>query len=121
MLHKKELIHNKTAACAVRAPAMSCVSSGSYENSDKNREPVFPVPAYPLPVSCSDLVQEQKEDPTLQALYCQVLPDHEVESATCCYFLQKWAFVLPAKLRPLVLQIAHDGVSGVLPRGKENL
>lgn len=44
--------------CAVTR-AMSCVSSGSsLENSDKNREPVFPLPAYSMPVSCNELVQE---------------------------------------------------------------
>ncbi|XP_030271930.1 uncharacterized protein LOC115581177 isoform X1 [Sparus aurata] len=119
--------------CAVTR-AMSSVSSGSaVENFDRKRKPVFPVPAYHLPVSCSDLIQEQKDDPTLQVLFCQVLPDHEVESAACGYFLQdgilvrKWVphgecfvgdeivqVVLPLKRRPTVLQIAHDGVSGHL-------
>ncbi|CAB1449113.1 unnamed protein product [Pleuronectes platessa] len=35
-----------------------------------------------------DLVKEQQDDPTLQALYNQVLPDDEVESAAHGYFLQ---------------------------------
>lgn len=119
--------------CAVTR-AMSSVSSGSaVENSDRKRKPVFPVSAYQLPVSCSDLIQEQKDDLTLQRLFCQVLPDHEVESAACGYFLQdgslvrKWVphrecfvgdeivqVLLPVKLRPTVLKIAHDGVSGYL-------
>ena len=61
----------------------------------------------------------------------QVLPDHEVESAACGYFLKNGLLVrksvphgecfvgddmvqvvLPAKLRPTVLQIAHDSLSG---------
>jgi len=49
---------------------------------------VFPVPTLPLPLSCSDLAKEQSNDPTLQALYSQALPDHEVDSAACGYLRQ---------------------------------
>ncbi|XP_033942524.1 uncharacterized protein cep104 isoform X1 [Pseudochaenichthys georgianus] len=55
---------------------------------DKKKQSVFPVPTFPLPLSCSDLGKEQKNDPTLQALYSQVLPDEEFRSAARGYFLQ---------------------------------
>nr|XP_033966242.1 uncharacterized protein LOC117466868 [Pseudochaenichthys georgianus] len=83
--------------------------------------------------SPSDLGKEQKNDPTLQALYSQVLPDEEFRSAARGYFLQdgllvrKWVpqgdcfmgeevvqVVLPSKLRLTVLQTAHDGIAGHL-------
>nr|XP_033964458.1 uncharacterized protein LOC117465610 [Pseudochaenichthys georgianus] len=83
--------------------------------------------------SPSDLGKEQKNDPTLQALYSQVLPDEEFRSTARGYFLQdgllvrKWVpqgdcfmgeevvqVVLPSKLRLTVLQTAHDGIAGHL-------
>lgn len=50
---------------------------------------ILPVPAFPLPLSCSDLVKEQRDDPTLQALYSQVFPVDEVESAACGVFFPR--------------------------------
>ena len=74
--------------CAVTRATSRASGDSCFEHSDKKRESISFVPAFPLPVSCSDLVKEQKDDPTLHALYNQLLPDDEVESAAQGYFLQ---------------------------------
>lgn len=52
---------------------------------------VFPMPAFPLCVSRSELVSAQEG--TLQGLYTQVLPDEEVDSATRGYLLSEGLLV----------------------------
>lgn len=51
--------------CAVTRAMSHADFSSDFDNSDKKRESVFLVSAFPLPVSCSDFVKEQKEDPSL--------------------------------------------------------
>lgn len=81
------------STCAVTR-AMSCVDGKSYvDNSDKKREPAFPVPVFHLPVSSSDLMKQQKADPSLQPLYSQILPDGVAKNAARGYFLQEGLLV----------------------------
>lgn len=60
-----------------------CRAGGSgLNNPDRKSVSVFPEPVFPLPMSPSDLVREQRSDSTLQALYSQVLPEDDTFSRT---------------------------------------
>lgn len=115
--------------CAVTR-AMHAAGECNPDNQEDKRISVFPVPVFPLPITRSELVKEQQNDPTLRTLYNYILPDDEVEGDPCGYFLQnelllrKWVpkgdgfgeeivqIVLPFSQRSTVLQTAHDGVAG---------
>lgn len=62
----------KTSFGTVQWRVLWACGGPHFVSSNKTRKSMFPVPAFPLPVSCSDLVKEQKVDPTLLALYNQV-------------------------------------------------
>lgn len=81
----------------------------------------------PLSLSDSEVMQEQRSDPSLKGLFERVLPTPEITSAANGYFLcnevlfRKWVpvgedsvkgdvfpLVVPDKFCPLVLKVAHD-------------
>lgn len=74
--------------CVVRRAMCRTSDCSGIDKTDREREPVFSVSTFPLPLSCSDLAKEQRNFPIFQALYSQVLSDHEVDSAVCGYLLQ---------------------------------
>lgn len=75
-------------ATCVATHSMCRAGDSGLNNPHRKSVSVFPVPVFPLPMSSSALVREQRSDFTLQALYSQVLPEDEVESAVHGYFLQ---------------------------------
>ncbi|KAI3356202.1 hypothetical protein L3Q82_017180, partial [Scortum barcoo] len=68
--------------------AMRAAGESNPDKSEDKRISVFPVPVFPLFVTRSELVKQQKNDPTLRALYNHILPEDEVESAPRGYFLR---------------------------------
>lgn len=128
------ITHSDVFTACIVAHAISCANADpSNPKNVHKRQIVFPVCAFPLPVTCSDVVMEQNVESTLKVLFYQFLSDEEVQSAAHGYFLQdgllvrKWLpqrdcfvgeetiqIVVSSKLRNTVLQAAHDGATGHL-------
>ncbi len=117
-------------ACAVtRAMARADVSHDFEAGNEKHEAELcaFSLSDAPLSVSRVDLTVEQRADPSLSALFEQVLPAEEVKDSSRGYFIhnevlvRKWVphgdsfigdpviqVVVPAKFRESVLKLAHD-------------
>lgn len=102
-------------------------SAHATEVNDETELPVLSLSNTPLSVSHSELVNEQKADPTLKELFQSVFPADEMKNRAQGYFIQKevlvrkwvphgdgvvgdpvYQIVVPSRLRELVLRVSHD-------------
>ena len=93
-------------------------------------EKSFSLADYPVSASREELAEEQKADETLKSLFELVNVDNEIRNKAGGYFiedsvlLRKWSHadcfvgdpivqvVVPVKFRPLVLETAHEKLTG---------
>ena len=119
------------SACAVTR-SMSrgeLVTAPTNDNNTKKYATVFPV--IPLSVTRSDLINAQRDDPTLEELRDQIVPVEQLGDVAHGYFLQEdvlmrtWVspdscflgeaisqVVVPVKLCVLALETSHSNVAG---------
>ena len=117
-------------ACAVTRAVASRGEYSSKHVKNENGDPeLFPLSLsnIPLSVSHSELVNEQRADPTLKELFQSVFPADEVKNQAHGYLLQnellvrKWVphgdggigdpiyqIVVPVKFHEVVLRLSHD-------------
>ena len=124
-------------ACAVTRAMAKLKEKSHLNDSIKTKvSEKFSIPLsdFPLSITRSDLVAEQQADAYLKEIFPLVRPEEELFDSACGYFLQdsllvrKWLshkgrfvgepvfqIVLPEKLRPSVLKVAHNesGHAGV--------
>ena len=118
------------SACAVTR-SMSRGELVTAPTNDNNTKYVTVFPVIPLSVTRSDLINAQRDDPTLEELRDQIVPIEQLGDVAHGYFLQedvlmrKWVshdsvflgeaisqVVVPVKLRELVLETSHSDVAG---------
>lgn len=78
------------------ARAQACLNKNKLEGKKEEKVPlnvVLPLPAFIFSVSCSDLIQEQQNYPTLFEVFQQVHPVEEMESVAHGYFLEEGMLV----------------------------
>ncbi|KAJ0033824.1 hypothetical protein NQD34_000931 [Periophthalmus magnuspinnatus] len=96
------------------------------KDSSVCKDVILSVTDFPLNVSHNDLVQEQRNDPTLRDAFDLVVPEAQIASMANGYFVQndvlfrKWSppgecvfdavfqIVVPTKFRTAVLEVAHN-------------
>jgi hypothetical protein len=98
-------------------------------NKNGTKKSVTTFLVIPLSVPRSDIIKEQRVDPTLEELRYQIVPVEQLGGVAHGYFLQedvlmrKWVMVVvlweaisqvvvPVKLRELVLTTSHNDVAG---------
>ena len=121
-------------SCAVTRSMSRAAAVPGQETTHENSHTLkVSLPTELLSVSPSELVKEQRADPSLQELCNGALSAAEMETAAQGYFfldevlVRKWLpqgeefigdpvvqIVVPKKFREAVLKIAHDNVAGHL-------
>ncbi|XP_024908484.1 uncharacterized protein LOC103397242 [Cynoglossus semilaevis] len=115
--------------CAVTRAMGRRKDEAAEQDVAESKVMVVPVPLDSI--SHGELIEEQKSDPSIKALFELVSPMEEMETAAQGYFVKdnvlvrKWCpqtdnfvgksvvqIVVPAKFREMVMKASHDGVAG---------